>query len=462
MTVLLCAVLSGVMFYLSQGLDNVWSLAWIAPVPLLWLAYGAAPRWQVLAASFVAFAAGQIYMVQAYGGILPVMVVALSMLGPGALFAFAIVRARTVQRKLPPLVTLVAFPVFWTSIEYLYSLVSPGGSFGSLAYSQVSYPATIQIVSVFGLYAVTFTLCLFANALALAARGARSAGAIGIGFCALVLAVGYFSLAAPQGATVQVAALSDWEGRLRAVRKLDPSATFAMAQAYAKAAREQAGRGARLIVISETALAASPAWRDAALAPLAAVARDKQATIVAGVMLANPWRNVALTFLPDGTVHEYDKRHLLLPLERRYRPGQAPGILDGGKAVAICKDLDFPRTLRADARSAAGQGGIRLMAVPANDFVKDDWLHARMAVVRGVENGFAQVRSAFNGLETVSDAQGRIIASANTSRAGMVSIEAKVALGPGPTLYTRIGDVFAWLCVAAALGLAAWVFRKQP
>ncbi len=62
--------------------------------------------------------------------------------------------------------------------------------------------------------------------------------------------------------------------------------------------------------------------------------------------------------------------------------------------MAICKDMDFERTLRADAR----QGAIRILAVPANDFVKDDWIHARMAIMRGVENGFAVVRSAFHGI----------------------------------------------------------------
>ena len=102
MIVLLCAALSGVMFYLSQGLDNVWALAWIAPLPLLWLAYGVTPRWQVFAAAVAAFAAGQVYMAQAYGGALPVLVIILSMFGFGALFATAIVQARTVQRRLPP------------------------------------------------------------------------------------------------------------------------------------------------------------------------------------------------------------------------------------------------------------------------------------------------------------------------------------------------------------------------
>jgi len=99
------------------------------------------------------------------------------------------------------------------------------------------------------------------------------------------------------------------------------------------------------------------------------------------------------------------------------------------------------------------------MAVPANDFVKDGWIHARMAVMRGVENGFAVVRSAFNGLETASDAQGRVLgAPARCSRAWR-GLSAQVPLGPGPTLYTRIGDVFAWMCVLTAFLLGFLAIR---
>jgi apolipoprotein N-acyltransferase len=66
--------------------------------------------------------------------------------------------------------------------------------------------------------------------------------------------------------------------------------------------------------------------------------------------------------------------------------------------------MDFPRTVLADA-----QYGIRSMGVPAGDFGKDAWLHARMAIMRGVENGFAIVRAANDGLLTVRDAEGRVI-----------------------------------------------------
>jgi len=68
MIALLCAVLSGGMFYLAEGLNNVWALGWIAPVPLLWLAYGNTPRWQLALAGVAAFAWGQAYLFQSYGG----------------------------------------------------------------------------------------------------------------------------------------------------------------------------------------------------------------------------------------------------------------------------------------------------------------------------------------------------------------------------------------------------------
>lgn len=460
MTALLCAALSGVMFYLSQGLDDVWWLAWIAPVPLLWLAYGEARLWHLRLAAVAAFACGQIYMVQSYWGILPPVGIALMMFGMGALFAVTIRFAQRCWQRLPPLAVLVAFPAAWASVEFAIGLVSPHGIWGALAYSQVSFPPAIQVASLFGLYAITFTLCLFANALALVARGVWKAALPGLAVSALVLAFGWLHLGQPQGETVHAAMLADWDGRLKTTKKLDFAASRAMAEHYAAMARQEADRGARFIVIPETAIAADPIWRDQALAPLAEVAREKGLTLVAGVVLVKPWRNAAFSFLPDGSQRSYDKRHLLPPGEDKFTSGHGPGPLGNGRSVAICKDMDFPGTLRSDALDVEDKGGIRLMAVPANDFVKDGWSHARMAVMRGVENGFAVVRSAFNGLETVSDAQGRVLARASTAQPGMVRLSAKVPLGPGPTLYTRIGDVFAWACVVLSLGLGVALLKR--
>ena len=102
--------------------------------------------------------------------------------------------------------------------------------------------------------------------------------------------------------------------------------------------------------------------------------------------------------------------------------------------------------------------GVRLMIVPADDFGRDQWIHARMAIMRGVENGFAVLRSAFDGLETISDAQGRVLVSAPTSQAGMVAVQADVPLGSGPTLYTRVGDIFPYVCALLSVLVGAWLF----
>ncbi|HEY4078163.1 MAG TPA: nitrilase-related carbon-nitrogen hydrolase [Rhizomicrobium sp.] len=454
MIILLCAALSSVMFYLSQGLDNVWALAWIAPVPLLWLAYGTVPRWQLFGASLAAFAAGQVYMAFCYGPALIVTELAM-MLGLGSLFAGTMLFARWTWQRLPSWATLLAFPALWTAIEYGIALVSPHGSWGALGYSQVSFPAAIQIAALFGLYVVTFVLCLFANGLALLARGAKTAGAAGLAVCAVNIVFGVMQLAVPQGAAVRVVALAD-EGSayMKAFRTGDAAAGLSVTRGYAEAIRAEAAKGAHFFVTPEGGVLGSPDVRGAVLAPLAAAARDTRSVIVTGALSQRPARNMALAFHPDGRISEYDKRHLLLPFEGRFTPGDASGLLGQGQAVSICKDMDFPRTLRADVLGARRQDGIRIMAVPASDFMKDDWIHARMAIMRSVENRFAMVRSAFNGLETISDAHGRVIASARIDRPGMIVSAAMVPLGGGPTFYSRIGDVFAWLCAALSLGLA--------
>jgi apolipoprotein N-acyltransferase len=449
MSVLLCAVLSGAMFYLSQGLDDVWVLAWIAPLPLLWLAYGPAPRWQLFTAALAAFAMGQIYFLQSYG--LFLMTTALSeMFGNGVLFAATILLARCVQRRLPSGATLFAFPALWTAVEYVESLVSPHGAWVTLGYSQVAWPAAIQVASLFGAAAITFMLCLFANALALAAHGMRRTAWIGLGLCVLALGFGYARLRQSDGETVNVAALADISpAYVKAFRTGDRASGLAVTQEYAAVVRAQAAKGTQVFVTPEAGVEQS------AVTPLALAARQTASLVVVGTHSRDPARNMAIAYLPDGKVRTYDKRHRLLPGEAIYRPGKVSGVIGGGRAMAICKDLDFPRTIRADA-----QAGIRLMAVPANDFTKDGWIHARQAILRGVENGFAVVRSAFSGLETVSDAQGRVLASAKTDHFGMIVTRAAVPLGPGPTLYTRIGDVFAWFCVALSMGLAATLLRK--
>jgi apolipoprotein N-acyltransferase len=96
-----------------------------------------------------------------------------------------------------------------------------------------------------------------------------------------------------------------------------------------------------------------------------------------------------------------------------------------------------------------------LLLVPAWDFVNDGWLHSRMAVLRGVEGGYAVARGATHGLLTVSDARGRILAERSSSDSPDVLLAAIVPVGPGGTFYSHTGDWFAWSCIGAVVACIA-------
>ena len=440
------------MFYFSQGLDDAWLLSWFAPAPLLWLAFGDTPTWRLAVVSFVAFLAGQIYVLQCYGDAPPMVVASLFGLRP-ILFPLAILFARFVLRSRGAFVALLAFPVCWTAMEYLASLLSPHGSFGSIAYSEMSEPLALQSASLLGMYSVTFVLCLFASALALVARGgmgAFTAAGAGLALCAVDLAFGAVRLAAPQPRVVRVAALADM-GLVTPAYGADLLGPNVEASSiFASVMRNLGEQGARLMVTPEESLFTRREWRGKVFAPLQAASKRTGAEIVTGFHERAPLGDISVAFAPDGSWRVYAKRHLLLPSEAAYTPGVAPGIVGGGTAMAICKDLDFPETIRRDARA-----GLRLMAVPAWDFGADGWLHGRMAIMRGVENGFAVVRAANGGLLTASDAQGRLIARKVVGPDHMDWILADLPLGPGPTLYTRIGDIFPWATLALTFLLGA-------
>ncbi len=159
--------------------------------------------------------------------------------------------------------------------------------------------------------------------------------------------------------------------------------------------------------------------------------------------------NSSRFYSPEGKVEaNYDKHHLLPGVEPE-KPGDKRVVLDepsGRWGLQICKDMDFPQLSRQ-----YGAEGADLLLVPAWDFGLDRWLHSRMAMLRAVENGFALARSARYGLLTLSDNRGRVLAELPTVSGQFVSITGQLNVEKERTFYTRSGDWFGWVCVAALI-----------
>jgi apolipoprotein N-acyltransferase len=90
------------------------------------------------------------------------------------------------------------------------------------------------------------------------------------------------------------------------------------------------------------------------------------------------------------------------------------------------------------------------LLVPAWDFVADGWLHGRMAILRGVEDGFSIARAPKQGILTVSDDRGHVLAERASSAAPFATLVASVPVVNQPTLYARSGNWFPLLDLPVA------------
>lgn len=192
-----------------------------------------------------------------------------------------------------------------------------------------------------------------------------------------------------------------------------------------------------------------------------AFAHDSRIEIVAGFIRRSSTSKLNEARVYSGTDLAplfYEKEHMLPAFESSFLPGteRVSFEKDSGKwGVAICKDMDFPRLSRQYGAEEVG-----LLLVPAWDFVSDGWLHGRMAIMRGVESGFSIARAPKQGVLTVSDDRGRILAERSTSAAPFAMLVARVPVRNDVTLYRLLGDWFAWANLAALLWLLISVFAR--
>jgi len=463
----LAVLLSGAMWFGSTGIYHVWLLAWLAPLPLLIVLPSLRPGQAALAAWAAAALGASNFVVAYQRALAPGALVALVLVTPLPYVAVALAW-RAVARRGGTVATALAYPALVVAAEYLVSLVSPNGTFGSVGYSQADVLAVVQLASVTGLWGISFIVSLVAAALAVAWRGRESRGTRDAGLAmaavplAAVLLFGAARLvAAPGGSeTVRVGLVAADTSNRPFTRKQDEA--LAAVRGYAVRIGALAARDVQLVVLPEKFVGIEPEYAAGAEEALSSSARRYQLTIVAGFNAAGPTgpHNQAVVFGPDGRIAlRYDKIHLVPGLEADYVPGTAIGVVPGAivpSGVAICKDLDFSATGRAYAHA-----GIGLLLVPAWDFGADAWLHSRMAVLRGVEGGYAVARSASDGLLTVSDARGRIVAEHASASGPEVLVATAVPVGGGGTFYSRAGEWFAWLCLAIALACVAGARRHS-
>ena len=446
-TVVLLGFASCALLWFGTGLHPIWWLTWFAPLPVLWMARRL-PRGATFCLAFGAWTIGACNEWKFLHDFieLPLAILLAAILLPGLIFALDVVLWRRFILRNQPALAATAFASLWVVYEFAMQSFSPHATSGSLAYSQMDCLPILQVASVTGLSGISFLL--FFTASALAGRSVRVAG-VALGVLGLTAAWGFHRLADDirSGHEVRVALIAT-DVKEYLFPKEGP-VQERLFEEYGTAVEDALRQGATLVVLPEKLARVSEGARGA-------FAREG-VTIAFGLETASGGKkfNEEVVHSPQGDLL-YRKHHMVPGFESHLTSGTERVTLDmpsGKWGFEICKDLDFPRLSRA-----YGEDGVGLLVVPAWDFVLDDWLHDRMAVARGVESGFTIVRAAKQGLLTVSDSWGRILAERPSKEGTFSTLIATAPVLHVNTLYARWGDWFAWLNV---LGLATMLSYRR-
>jgi apolipoprotein N-acyltransferase len=477
MLAIACVILTALGCYLSFGLGEDWWLAWLSPVPVLWLIFGKIEPSRAFLAAWAAFALGLTSSVRAYLHVMPGAILALNILLPSLLFALAAMGARRVMRTLGTVPGMFAFAALWTGFDFLLSFNPGTGSLLSPAIAEVAAPVLIQSAALVGFLGITFLLGIVAAGIALSLRKHSAAPVLlAATFFIVNAAYGYLRIEPSSTDSLRVALIdNNTYGYWAAFDKPTAShqrAALEVIDTYASQIDKLRTEHVRLVVLPENIAQIADEWREEAETKLATAANLTGATVVGGfnMFIDGAWRNVAWAFAPqDQTAAIYEKRRLVPGFESAvFAPGLAPVVLPGGIGLDICYDMDFPGMVRADQTAMSP----RLLAVPASEIgthgewsnpaaAADAWFHSRNALLRSVENGVPMARSALRGLLTLNDRYGRIVAKTPTSGEFTTLIgDLPIDAFAGATLYDRIGDTFGWLCLTLGAGLFGVAFRK--
>ncbi len=453
------AILGGLLMRWSFGLHPAswlaW-LAWVAPAPLL-VAVLRSARWPAFALALLAGLIAASANLRYLNTVMPPLAAVLVMVLLALLWVLVVGQTRRVMTATASPWAVLAYPLLWCAADTLLAHLHPDGNWSSLAYSQAGFAPALQIVSLLGVAGLVFVLSLVPAALAFAVvRGWRAARFPLAGSMLLMLACLGFGYAripappAPQGELIGMAVIDDFIGA-----RVPAAQVERIWAQYERHVATLAGQGARMVLLPEKIAVLAPDAAAALRQRMAALAAANRVWLALGVGIIEARKtNHLWLFGPDGSLVADYLKHYMAPPERDFTAGTSYGVqtMAGQRyGLAICKDAHFA----AMGRDYAALGAQALL-VPAWDFGEDGEYGARLSAVRGVETGMGMVRAAREGLLTISDGYGRVImekSSAPLPGATLLGRAPAPAAVPGGTLYARTGDLFGWVCTAAALML---------
>ena len=499
----LLAVFSGLLITVSFPKADLSFLAWIALIPLLTALEGQSGR--------AAFKLGFLCGMVAYSGLLYWLIIVMGDYGHLPLFAsiplwlllsawlslfYGVAAWATTLGERLGIKSALLMPMVWVSGDYLRTYIFGGFPWTMLGHSQYRLLPLIQVSDITGVFGITALIVLgnvvFYRVIR-ALSGAEipypaKSAVVFVLALATTLGYGFFRLnyAHPAAKPLRVALI---QGNIDQAVKWSPVFREATIDIYTALSRQAtAQQPADLLVWPESAAPFFFQENSLSSDRIRNLARELKTHLLFGSPAAEMrngrYTNMNSAFLlaPDGSeIGRTDKMHLVpfgeyVPLGRLmpfvnklvhgigdFAPGLEAKALKAGSAplgVLVCYEVIFPDLARAYVNA-----GSRVLVNITNDawFGRSSapYQHLSMAAFRTVETRTPLVRAANTGITSIIDQNGHIRGMTSLFKEAVMVGE--VQPGSSNSLYLKIGDLFAQVCLGlSVLLLLIQRWRTQP
>ena len=403
-----------------------------------------------------------------FGGLI---FLALKLLERGGVFAKA------------PILRPIVLAAAWIVFEWSSTLGWTGVPWGRLCLGQSEYLPMLQSASLFGPYFVSFLILLVNGLLAYAILNFKvKKKAI---LCAtlscvillsnLLLGVGLMNKKDEERVTVKVAAIQGNVDMDAAGSKI-----YQLMEVYGNMTREAAQAGAEIVVWPESIFPYRMNRYSVLQEFVSNLALECKVTLIVGALYDGgdgKSYNTLYMVSPNGIISEnlYHKRHLVpfgeyvpmreffmtlipplaeLSLDDDLSPGTETALFEtewGKLGGLICFDSIYEELTRASAKD-----GANLMMLPSNDswWFSDSvetYQNEVQAMLRAIESGRYLVRAGNTGISSIITDHGEHLAWLAPMEKGIAIAE--VEMCTQSTLYTQVGNLLVYLCMAFVLTL---------
>ena len=377
---------------------------------------------------------------------------------------------RVFTQKIKGIISTLVFPSAYVLMEFIVVSTNPSGSYGTLAHTQTSLPL-LQIFSVTGIWGLVFIITWTSSIINWLWDYSFERSKInlaflifGVPFLAVILFGQSRLFINDKNETVRIASINISKAALKNRHNANVDSIAEKANDdFLTNCEIASSSDAKVVFGIETVISINKDLEDEFIKKAKVIA--KKESIYLGLPMevipkdypeVRP-ENKIIWISPEGQVLFTYHKAKPTPGEGNYGDGIIKYFDSpyGRISSTICFDMDFPSLI-----SQVNKMNIDIMLVPGNDWQEITPYHTYVASARAIEQGFNMVRAASRGLSASFDYKGQILSSMDYFNTDDLILYSDIPTRGQTTIYSILGNYFAYLCIVFLLIITLKVIRK--